>query len=31
MEISGKVDKANIYYGFSGNLSLFINKRTSSD
>ena len=31
MKISGKVDKSNTYNGFSGNISFFINRRTSSD
>ena len=28
--ISGKVDKSNTYNGFNGNISFFINRRTSS-
>ena len=28
---SGKVDKSNYYNGFSGNISFFIHRRTSSD
>ena len=31
IKISGKMDKSNIYNGFSGNTSFFINRRTSSD
>ena len=31
IKISEKVDKSNIYYGFSGNIPFFINRRTSLD
>ena len=31
IKISGKVDKLNTYNGFSSNISVFIQGRTSSD
>ena len=31
IKISGKVDNSNTYNGFNGNISYFINRRTSSD
>ena len=31
IKISGKADKSNTYNGFSGNISFFIQGRTSSD
>ena len=31
IKISGKVDKPNTYNGFSGDISFFIQGRTSSD
>ena len=31
MKISGKMNKSNTYNGFSGNISFFFNKITSSD
>ena len=30
IKIRGKVDKSNTYNGFSGNISFFIDRRTSS-
>ena len=31
IKISGKENKSKIYNGFNGNISFFINKKTSSD
>ena len=31
IKISGRVDKSNTYNGFSGNILLFSNRRTSLD
>ena len=31
IKINGKVNKSNTYNRFSGNISFFINNRTSSD
>ena len=31
IRVSGKVDKSNIYNKFSGYISFFINRRTSSE
>ena len=31
IKISGKVDKSNTFNGFSGNISFFINRKTSSE
>ena len=31
IKMSGKVDKSNTYNGFTGNVSFFINRKTSPD